>query len=248
MPKVKLDDFGSFAFLRLNNGVSNAIDPELVCDLAAAVKQVRREFQGLILSGGEKFFCMGFDLPRLLALTKPEMADFLVDFEQMTLDLFSTSLPTICALSGHAVGGGNILALTCDFRLAAAGKKLIGLNEVKLGLPVPYLADLILRQLLGDRPATDILYHGELMSMTNAHTIGLVDELLPPDEVEKRAIEKMSAMLSIPLTGFGAIKNNRNEAIVIRFCQYQAPKRKIFLDCWFNPSIRSLLEESANKF
>ena len=52
-------------------------------------------------------------------------------------------------VAGHAVAGGCVLALATDLRLIAAGKKLIGLNEVTIGLPVPYLADLALRQLVG---------------------------------------------------------------------------------------------------
>ncbi|MEN6437482.1 MAG: enoyl-CoA hydratase/isomerase family protein [Syntrophobacter sp.] len=248
MPKVKIDDFDSFAFLRLNNEVSNAIDPELVCDLAAAVKQVRREFQGLVLAGGDEFFCTGFDLPKLLPLSKREMGNFLFEYDQMIFDIFSVPLPTVCAIKGHAIGGGNILALTCDFRFAAEGEKLIGLNEVKLGLPVPYLADMILRQLIGDRAASAMLYHGELMSMSDAHHNGLLDEILPPEDVEARAIQKISAMVGLPVSGFGTIKDNRTESISVRFWQNQAAKRQYFLNGWFNASVRETLMEAAKKF
>ncbi|MFH2057592.1 MAG: enoyl-CoA hydratase-related protein [Pseudomonadota bacterium] len=73
------------------------------------------------------------------------MVDFFQRFNQLTLDLYTLPLPTACAISGHAIGGRNILALTGDYRFMAEGKKRIGLNEIQLGVPVPYLADLILR-------------------------------------------------------------------------------------------------------
>ncbi len=247
MSKVLLEDCGSFARIRLDNNLSNAIDTETVSELNAAIKQVRREFQGLVLTGGDEFFSTGFDLPSLLALKRTEMADFLAGFDQVTLDIFSVPLPTVCAMTGHAIGAGNALALTCDFRFAAKGKKLIGLDEVKMGLPVPYLADLILRKLVGDREASAILYHGELMTMSRAHQIGVVDEILPQEAVEERAIEKISDMLSRPLSGFGAIKDNRTESTAMRFKINQEAKRRIFLDGWFNESNRELLLEAAQK-
>jgi enoyl-CoA hydratase/carnithine racemase len=248
MSKILVEDCGSFATLRLNNKTSNAIDTELVSELSVAIKQVRREFQGLLLAGGDKFFCIGFDLPSLLPLKRTEMADFLTDYDQVIFDIFSVPLPTVCAMRGHAIGGGNVLALTCDFRFAAMGKKFMGLNEVKLGLPVPYLADLILRQLINDRPASSILYHGELLLTDNAHKIGMVDEILPPKAVEDRAIEKILDMLSRPLWGFGAMKDNRTESIVVKYRLNQEIKRKIFLDGWFNESNREVILEAAKKF
>ena len=57
----------------------------------------------------------------------------------------------------------------------AEGKKRIGLNEIQLGVPVPYLADLILRQIVGDRTATEMLYTGAIMPAAAALEVGLVD-------------------------------------------------------------------------
>lgn len=247
MPKVSVEDRGNFAIIRLNNGGSNAIDAELVYELIAAVKQVRREFQGLILTGGDEYFSIGFDLPSLLKLDRTEMADFLADFDRVIFDIFSMALPTVCVLAGHALNGGDILALVCDFRFGSAGEKQIGLNGVKMGLPVPYLADLILRLLVGDRDASAMLYEGKLMSMSDAHRVGVIDEIFAVDALEERAIEKISDLLSRPLSGFGAIKDNRTESIVMRYKLNQEAKRRIFLDSWFNESNREMLLESAVK-
>jgi enoyl-CoA hydratase/carnithine racemase len=166
----------------------------------------------------------------------------------MTFDIFSAPMPTISVMAGHAVGGGNILALTCDFRYGTAEKRLIGLNEVKMGLPVPYLADLILRQLVGDRAANKVLYHGELMTMSEAQQIGMVDEAVSPEKLEEVAREKMTGLVSLPRSGFSAIKANRNESITARYLQNQEAKRKVFLDNWFDDSIQEMLREASKKF
>ena len=91
------------------------------------------------------------------------MADFWHRFEDMVLALYTNPLPTACAIAGHAPAAGTILAIACDFRFLATGKKLIGLNEITIGLPVPFLADLMLRQAVGDRAATEIEYSGDLL-------------------------------------------------------------------------------------
>jgi enoyl-CoA hydratase/carnithine racemase len=89
MSKVNLEAHDAVAVLRLKNGVTNAISPELVDDLLATMKQMKIEFNGMVLAGGDKFFCIGFDLPKLLQLDRPEMTEFYVRFNQAVLDLYT---------------------------------------------------------------------------------------------------------------------------------------------------------------
>lgn len=248
MSKVVIEDHDSLAVIRLNNGVTNAINPSLVEDLSVTVKQVEGQFRGAVLAGGNKFFSIGFDLPELLKLDRNGVTRFFYDFNRTAFDLFTIPLPTACAIAGHATAGGNILALTCDYRFAPEGKKLVGLNEVKLGVPVPYLADLILRQIVGDRSATEMLYGGELMPFSEAEQIGLVDEVLPLDKVEDRALEKVAELAALPRTAFEAIKANRVEAVRIRYEENYKLKHETFLDCWFTGQTQELLAEAAQKF
>jgi enoyl-CoA hydratase/carnithine racemase len=248
MSKVVIEDHDSLAIIRLNNGVTNAINPALVEDLSVAVKQVEGQFHGAVLAGGDKFFSIGFDLPELLKLDRDGVTRFFYNFNRAAFDLFILPLPTACAIAGHATAGGNILALTCDYRFAPEGKKLIGLNEVKLGVPVPYLADLILRKIVGDRAATEMLYGGELMPFSEAEKIGLVDEVLPQDKVEDRALEKVAEFAALPRPAFEAIKATRVEAIRILYEENYKLKHETFLDCWFTQQTQELLAEAAKKF
>ena len=112
----------------------------------------------MVLAGGTKFFSIGLNLPELIGLNRKEMAEFWERFTQTVFGLYTLPMPTVCAVCGHAVAGGNILALTCDYRIGSTENRKIGLNEILLGLPVPYLADLMLRQVSGDRAATERLY------------------------------------------------------------------------------------------
>jgi enoyl-CoA hydratase/carnithine racemase len=236
------------AVVRLTNGVTNAISPELVSDLGGAVDHAKNEFRGIVLAGGSKFFSIGFDLPSLLKLDRDGMMDFFVSFNRLTLTVYTVPMPTACAINGHAAGGGNIIALACDFRFMAEGTKRIGLNEVNLGVPVPYLADLILRQVVGDRAANEMLFGGELMPVDQAVRIGLVDAMISEEELERKAVEKVTVLSNRPSSGLSEIKANRVEAIKRRYEEYGLAKDKKFIECWFLPEVQQLLKKAAEKF
>jgi enoyl-CoA hydratase/carnithine racemase len=248
MPKVSFEAHDAIAVLRLNNGVTNAISPELVDDLAARLKRIKSEFKGLVLAGGDKFFCIGLDLPGLLQLSRSEMIKFYVTFNQAVLDLYTLPMPTACAIAGHATAGGAVLALSTDFRFLAAGRKFIGFNEVKIGLPVPGLADLILRQLVGDRRTTEMMLNGEFLEPEPAHKIGLVDAVFSAENVEKEAVAKILALTVLPPGGLVTIKKNRVAAVRSQYTKIREAETDGFLNCWFNPSVQVQLREACKKF
>ena len=248
MSKVNLEGHDDVAVLRLNNGVTNAISPELVDDLAGEANRVKSEFNGMVLAGGEKFFCIGLDLPALLELDQPDMTEFYVRFEQAIFDLYTLPVPTACAINGHATAGGAIFALTSDFRFVSSGRRFIGFNEVKIGVPVPYIADLMLRQIIGDRCATDMMFSGKFVEPEEAKGIGLVDDVFDSEDLEEKAVAKIAELAALPPYGIRVVKNNRIEAVRSRFEEMGSADADRFLDCWFNPAVQELLTEAAKKF
>ena len=248
MTTLALEDHGNVAIVRLANGVTNAIGPEVVEELSLALQEVRGRFRGMVLAGGNKFFSIGLDLPALLKLNRNDMAAFWAGFEDTVLALYTLPIPTAAAIAGHAPAAGTILALACDFRMIASGKKLMGLNEIKIGLPVPFLADLILRQAVGDRAATEIEYTGELLMPEKAQTFALADAIFPEEDVEARAIAKISEILERPPFGFPLTKQHRTRDIRTRFLADRESINQAFMDCWFSAPVQDLLSEASKKF
>jgi enoyl-CoA hydratase/carnithine racemase len=154
----------------------------------------------------------------------------------------------VAVLRGHAIAGGCILALCCDYRLIAMGKKLIGLNEVKLGVPVPYLADCILRNLVGVRHARQIVELGEFYAPEDALQLGLVDQVLDPGALLPGAITKAALLGSSPGSAFALIKRNRTEPIEAQVFSHWDKKQRDFLDCWYSEPTRQLLAQAAEKY
>jgi len=248
MQPVTKEFHDHLAILRLNSGRANPITSKLVDALSASLATIKGAARGMVLCGGNEFFSVGFDLPELLNLDRPAMDDFLERFNRLCLALFTAPIPTVCALSGHAVAGGNILALTCDYRYASSEEMKIGLNELKLGLPVPYPADLILRHTIGNRYASQMIYSGEFMSFSDAKIIGLIDVIGPPDELEDFTIERLSAIAGFQNQAFSAIKANKVEEIKIRYEKNVKTKNEMFLDCWFSDAVQKNLREASIKF
>lgn len=248
MEKVKIEQHENVVLLRLDNKVSNAISAIMIENLSDAVNRIKGDYRGLVLTGGEKFFSIGFNLPELLELNRSGMTDFFYSFNKVVLDIFTLPVPTACAITGHAIAGGTILASSCDYRFLATGRKLMGLNEIKLGLPVPYLSDLMLRQIVGDRAATEMVYLGEFIEPDKARAIGLADEVLSQYKVENQALEKITQLAALPGKAFAAIKANRVEAIRLAYEKNYKVKNEIFLDCWFSQTVQELLTKAAEKF
>jgi enoyl-CoA hydratase/carnithine racemase len=248
MKHVAVEAHGKLAVVRLQNGVTNAIGLELVTDLAGILQEVPLRFDGMVLAGGRKFFSIGLDLPALLELEREPMAQFWEQFDTLVAALYTLSLPTVCAIAGHATAGGTILALACDHRMVAEGRKLIGLNEINIGVPVPFLADLMLRQIVSERSATAMIYGGELLLPDKARQIGLADDICPEDTIEAAALALAERLAAKPHTAFALVKANRVAAVRRRFERDRHTQSRAFLDCWFEPAVQAMLAEAAEKF
>jgi enoyl-CoA hydratase/carnithine racemase len=245
---INLDDQDDFAIVRLNNGATNAVSCDLVNELSEAIIRVKKDFRGMVLAGGEKFFSIGFDIPTLLELDRPSMTEFFHKFNHVVLNILTLPLPTAAAVKAHAVAGGAIMMLTCDYRFAATGRVLIGLNGIKLGVPIPYLPDLILRQIAGDQVASDMLYLGEFVESSDAWEKGLIHDVFPKPEVEAKALDMVVNLSKLPPRALAAAKANRIDVIRTRYEKNFKARNEEFLDCWFSACARELLKEAAKKF
>lgn len=249
MQTITIEQKEQVAVISLTGGVTHPVGRELVSELSQALTEVKQSARGLVLTGGEKFFSIGLNLPELLLLNRTEMADFWSRFIQLCFDLYTLPMPTGAAITGHAPAAGTIFAIACDFRCVAEGKKMMGLNEVKIGIPTPYLADLMLRQLVGDRVATEMLYSGTFFLPDQALQMKLVDQVQPQASVLPAITEKISDLASCPaLEAFQAMKKARTEDIVEKYQRNVKSYNEMFVDCWFGDATQNALKKAAEKF
>jgi enoyl-CoA hydratase/carnithine racemase len=241
----------SIATIKLNRGVTNALNLEMVQDLAKVLENLRinSDVRALVLgSSNEKFFSIGFDIPNLFELSQNDFSEFYKAFNQACMALYTLPKPTVACLTGHAIAGGCILALCCDYRVIGEGRKLMGLNEIKLGVPVPYLADCILQSIVGKRTARDVVEYGEFFESEVSLKKGLVDEVVPQSEVMTRAMEKAEVLSLMPPAAYQGIKKNRVEDVETRIRSKWEAQQRDFVELWYSEDARKRLREAMEKF
>ncbi|MER6983181.1 enoyl-CoA hydratase/isomerase family protein, partial [Streptomyces carpinensis] len=136
-------------------------------------------------------FCAGADISTLQ--DTPQEAQALAVAAEEALAAFPK--PTLAAVRGHCVGGGAQLAAACDLRLAEEGA-LFGVTPAKLGIVYPASSTRRLVSLVGPATAKYLLFSGELIDAERALRTGLVDEVLPEGELDKRISELTRVLVS----------------------------------------------------
>jgi enoyl-CoA hydratase/carnithine racemase len=190
--------------LQLNHPPANAISPQVMVALRQAVEAAPRDgARALVLSGTPGMFSAGLDVPALLTLSRDEMGAAWHDFYGLLRSLAASPIPIAAAITGHAPAGGAVLSLFCDWRTAAEGDFKIGLNEVQVGLTLPPLIYSALRLVVGQRQAERLGVAGLLVSPTESLRAGLIDEIVPPEQVIARAIAWCREMLALPPVAMG---------------------------------------------
>jgi Delta3-Delta2-enoyl-CoA isomerase len=185
--------------LRLNRPPVNALSLELIVGLREEIEKAARDgIRALILSGAPGRFSAGLDVPLLLGLEPPAIADLWRELYALLRAIAASPIPIAAAVTGHAPAGGTVLALFCDWRVMAQGEYKLGLNEVQVGIPLPPVIVSALKRLVGARHAERLAVSGALLSPQEALDIGLVDEVASVEQVVPRAQEWCLRMLALP--------------------------------------------------
>lgn len=246
-----LERTGEIGILTMKRGVTNALNLDLVEELNTHLTEIKNDdsIRGVVLeSSNDKFFCIGLDIPQLISLPRADFEHFYRSVNLMNLALYSLPVPTIAAISGHAIAGGCILCLVCDYRFIAEGRKLMGLNEIQLGVPVPYIADRILVDLVGTRYSREIMEMGDFYTPEQTLQMGMVDEVHPLDELRAAAREKIEKLAQMPAPAYTLIKNHRIEGIVRQVTQMSQESEVAFVDRWYAEDTRRRLKAAVAKF
>ena len=204
---MELERVGEAMVLRMRAGKANAINPAFLDRMNSLLDDaLAARARALVITGYDSFFSAGLDLPALDALDERAMGAFMTGFSRTMLRLFELPLPVVAAVNGHAIAGGCVLALQADVRIGAGSDLRIGLNEVQLGIGLPYLVLETLRAQVSPPSLLPIAQEGRLFSPDEAVAVGLLHEVVPPDQFEQRALGRAMELGTLPSAAFGAVK------------------------------------------
>ncbi len=148
----------------------------------------------IVTGAGEKSFVAGADIAEFEGRSPVDQFRVMTD-SSMFLAVDEFPKPIIAAINGFCLGGGCELALACDIRIASEKAKL-GQPEINLGLIPGGGGTQRLPRLVGMGAALKMLYTGDFIRADEAHRIGLVDEVVPPDQLLTRAKELADTIAS----------------------------------------------------
>ena len=188
MSGIRTETQGRLAVLRMDKVRGNAIDEAFVGEMTKAVIEVGQDasVRGVLLASAHpKLFCPGLDLVSLFAYDRPGMERFMRAFSDMATLLFALEKPMVAAISGHAVAGGCVLALTADHRILRRGAQ-VGLNEVRVGVPLPWSVALLLRASVPAHALSRVALLGANFTDAEAVSLGLAHEIHEAEGFEGR--------------------------------------------------------------
>ncbi|MBC8092826.1 MAG: enoyl-CoA hydratase/isomerase family protein [Pseudonocardia sp.] len=204
---VKLEVEGGVGTIRLDRPPMNAISRQVQEELIAVATEAaqRADVRAVVVYGGEKALAAGADVKEMATMSYADMSAVARRLSAGFGAASTIPKPTVAAITGFALGGGLELALGCDRRICGDNAKL-GLPEILLGIIPGGGGTQRLTRLIGAPRAKDLIFTGRMVKAQEALEIGLVDEVVPADEVYATARRWAEQFVSGPAVALAAAK------------------------------------------
>jgi enoyl-CoA hydratase len=204
---MEYTQLGQIAEIQFDDGKVNAMGPAFFDDLNTALDRAEREKPGaLVLAGREGFFSPGLNVKLLPTLGPDELTRTLQSFGHTLLRVWTFPIPTVAAVTGHAVAGGLFLALACDQRIMARGPFRLHANEHAIGLPLPTWAQAITESVVTGATYVHMMLHARAFSADEALDLGFVDEIVDAGMVIARARDVATPLAALSQPAYAISK------------------------------------------
>ena len=200
MDLIRYETGNRMATITLNRPEKrNALSHELVSELKQAFQKAANEpkVKVIVLKAEGNTFCAGADLAYLQQLqsnTYEENLEDSMNLKELFEMIYTVPKVVIAQVQGHAIAGGCGLATVCDLVYAVPHAQF-GYTEVKIGF-VPAIVMVFIVRKLGDAKARELLLTGQLVSAQKAMELGMVNEVVPPEQLEQRVHEVAQQLIT----------------------------------------------------
>ena len=199
---IRVDHTDGVAVVRLEHGKVNALDLELLRAISTTMRDVASA-DAVVITGAGKAFSAGVDLRRIVNGGSAYAEEFLPALSEAFLSVFDCPRPVVAAVNGHAIAGGCVIAAAADLRLMSAGT--IGLTELLVGVQFPTVPLEICRYAFGAL-AGRLALTAATFGVDDALRLGLVDEVVSPEELLPAALSRAAALGRMPARVYAATK------------------------------------------
>ena len=236
---------------------SNAFTLQMFQELYDALENIRldKETRVVLLKGMGKNFCAGADVEEFLPVLQRNIVEchsLLRELIYRTyLAIWNLEKPVIAAVNGVAVGGGCDLALLCDLRIASQNARFSEIY-VNIGVPPDSGGTWLLPRLVGLAKACELIFSGDIIDANEAQRIGLVNKVVPNEDLEQEAKAMALKMAKGPTIAIGLAKSAIHEGLTMDLAQaLEAAAAKINI-CFqtedFTEGLNALAEKRPPQF
>ena len=214
----------------LSRPPTNALTRQACRELAAAAETVSRrdDVAAVIFFGGHEIFCAGDDVPELRTLTPAEAGVAARVRHEAIAAVAAIPKPTVAAVTGYALGSGLTLALAADWRISGDNVKF-GATENLAGLVPDGFGMARLARTVGAGRAKELAYSGRFFDAEEALALGVIDDLVAPDDVYDAALAWAGRFLGTPAAALSAAKAGIDEVFTLDAPARQAAVRRRYV-------------------
>lgn len=213
---MSLQETDGVVLMTVDRPPANAMDVALLREVVEAIELVAADLpSALVLAGREGFFSAGADLKAVPGYGAEDQREMVERINAMALGAYELPCPVVGAITGHAIAGGLVLALTTDIRIASSAGRY-GLTEVKVGVPYPQAAIGLVAAELPPHAARVLAFGNELLDAAECQRLGVFDEVVEPDEVIARARALAAGLAGFPPEVYARTKHDLRGATIAR--------------------------------
>ncbi len=202
---------GNVLELALQFNENNVFSKEAFQALDAALEKAAADetLRSLLLTSNSKgFLSNGLDPHAVHGKSEGEIKELIDLFFSVLRRLFFFPVPVVCAINGHAIGYGGMLALFSDFRFMLDRGARISYPEINIGISLPVFVTQVLVNLVGEKNARDLLFLGKALKGPDALAMGLVDELHSAEDLPAKARARAAKLAGLPALAARDMKAN----------------------------------------
>jgi enoyl-CoA hydratase len=240
---ISVEPVGSVALVRVDRPPANALDVELLKEGQAVADGLRSELpSAVVLTGRPGFFSAGADLKVVPTLGPEGQREMVMGINGLFTNWYSFPRPVVCAVNGHAIAGGLILALCGDYRVGPTRGRF-GLTELRVGIPYPAAAMAIVRAELTPAAARQLTLRANLLEPAEAHGLGLFDEVAEAERVVERALEVADELAALPPATYEHVKMDLRREAIAEAQRAVTDERDPLLARWFGVEAQAAAQD-----
>lgn len=211
---VSFEENDAVAVVRIDDGKANALGPDLMQAIGAALDEAEEKRLAVLLLGRQGRFSAGFDLGVMTTGGPAAGRDMVEMGGRLSLRLGRFPAPVVIGCGGHALAMGAVLLLSADLRIGVDGAFKIGFNEVSIGMTTPLFLLEQARERMSKRHFVRATAQSQIYHPASAVDAGFLDRVVDAEQLETTALVEAQRLAALPRKAFFTTRSRARGAIL----------------------------------